>query len=294
MPKRLATVSFAPGGRSVLAADRFGDVYEVAVPPLECETPTAATPLADDAAPLLGHFATMTDVAASETRIATCDREGRVRVSRYPEAHDIVSFCLGHTSFVTRVAWISEGLLLSTGGDGTVRLWDADSGLQHAAVNVAGAESVVAGVATMRSSPGAVAVFVHEEKEVVLLAGVEEKTLRVAGRALVFDGEGGAVTGLCFDGDGRLLVSTQISAAIGCYQVDADGAGLTFVRDVCVDVEGGGSGDDDSATPGEWLASLRKSKFDAEWKGKKRRRDSTPQDASNGVEDEAPQDKTAP
>lgn len=282
MPKRLATVSFAPGGRSVLAADRFGDVFEVAVPSLECETPKAAAPLPDDAAPLLGHFATMTDVAASETRIASCDREGRVRVSRYPDAHDIISFCLGHTSFVTRVAWISEGLLVSTGGDGTVRLWNADTGLQHAAVNVGGAESVVAGVAVIRSSPAALAVFVHEEKEVVLIAGVEEKTLRVAGRVLIKDGEGGVVSGLCFDDEGLLWVSTRSSSAIGCYQVNANGAGLTFVRDVCVEVDGAGSSD--YATPGEWLASLRKSKFDAEWKGKKRRRESTSQAIPNSVE----------
>lgn len=271
MPKRLATVSFAPDGRSVHAADRFGDVYKVAVPSLECDTPTAASPMSDDSAPLLGHFATMTDVAASETRIATCDREGRVRVSRYPDAHDIISFCLGHTSFVTRVAWISEGLLVSAGGDGTVRLWNADSGLQHAVLNVAGAESVVAGIAVIRSSPAAVAVFVHEEKEVVLLVGVEEKTLRVGGRILIKDGAGGAVTGVCVEGDGLLWVSTRSSTAVGCYQVSADGADLSFVRDVCLEVDCAGPGD--SATPGEWLASLRKSKFDAEWKGKKRRRE---------------------
>lgn len=276
MPKRLATVSFSPDGRSVLAADRFGDVYEVAVPAADCETPTAATPLADDAAPLLGHFATMTGVAATETRIATCDREGRVRVSHYPDAHDIISFCLGHTAYVTRIAWTLEGLLVSTGGDGTVRLWEADKGSQLGVVNVGGPEAVVAGVAIGCLTPDLVILFIHGEKEVIVLAGVKEMTLRVAGRASISGGEGGAVSGVCFDKDGRLWVSTQSSTTIGAYKVSSDGESLNLVKEICVEVDGGGSSD--AATPGEWLASLRKSKFDAEWKGKKRRREDTPQD----------------
>jgi WD40 repeat protein len=48
-------------------------------------------------------------------------------------AHEIQSFCLGHSEFITCTAFVStpeltQGYLMSGSGDSTVRLWDITSG----------------------------------------------------------------------------------------------------------------------------------------------------------------------
>jgi hypothetical protein len=59
-----------------------------------------------------------------------------VRVSCLPTdvsagAHEIMSFCQGHRNFVTAVALVG-GLVVSGGGDGTLRLWNPlDGTLLH-------------------------------------------------------------------------------------------------------------------------------------------------------------------
>ncbi len=63
--------------------------------------------------------------------ILTADRDEKIRVSRYPAAHDIHCYCLGHTEFVTGLAVLrrqEEGLVLSSSGDGTVRCWNYETG----------------------------------------------------------------------------------------------------------------------------------------------------------------------
>ena len=60
----------------------------------------------------------------------------QVRVSCLPTdvsagAHEIQSFCQGHRNFVSAVALV-EGLVVSGGGDGTLRLWNPlDGTLLH-------------------------------------------------------------------------------------------------------------------------------------------------------------------
>ncbi|KAJ1943068.1 tRNA (guanine-N(7)-)-methyltransferase non-catalytic subunit trm82, partial [Linderina macrospora] len=62
--------------------------------------------------------------------VLTCDRDEKLRVSKYPNSYNIQSFCLGHTAFVTSVATAKFAVnnAVTGSGDGTVRLWDVESG----------------------------------------------------------------------------------------------------------------------------------------------------------------------
>ena len=58
--------------------------------------------------------------------IITCDRDEKIRVSKFPNAYNIACYCLGHTDFVTNLQVVhnfSENILLSASGDGSLRVW---------------------------------------------------------------------------------------------------------------------------------------------------------------------------
>lgn len=88
---------------------------------------------------LLGHTASMlTDVAIANNGSDNCllltsDRDEKIRISRFPETYIIEGFLLGHEAFVTGFALIpssSPTLLVSCGGDMTLRLWDLSAQIE--------------------------------------------------------------------------------------------------------------------------------------------------------------------
>jgi tRNA (guanine-N(7)-)-methyltransferase subunit TRM82 len=59
--------------------------------------------------------------------LLTSDRDEKIRISRFPETHVIEGFLLGHTAYVTGFVVLpspSSALIVSCGGDMTLRLWD--------------------------------------------------------------------------------------------------------------------------------------------------------------------------
>ncbi|GJP77357.1 hypothetical protein CLOP_g7765 [Closterium sp. NIES-67] len=161
VPKRVSAMGFNSDGRYLLFADKFGVVHALAVPPFANESastiPSSSNQLAmETAKQLLGHccsIITCLAVSHGSRFIATGDRDGKIRVSVFPDhplegAHEIQSFCLGHTGFLTALAFVgepasakrcetdgtvaasdgSQPLLLSAAADATVRLWDPQDG----------------------------------------------------------------------------------------------------------------------------------------------------------------------
>ncbi|NWJ00317.1 WDR4 methyltransferase, partial [Crypturellus undulatus] len=105
----------------ILVADKSGDVYSYSITEPQAEGKLE-----------LGHLSLLMDVALSpdDRYILTADRDEKIRVSLAKAPHNIVSYCLGHKEFVSKIFVIPNypDLLLSASGDSTVRLWEYRSG----------------------------------------------------------------------------------------------------------------------------------------------------------------------
>ncbi|XP_022189005.2 tRNA (guanine-N(7)-)-methyltransferase non-catalytic subunit WDR4 [Nilaparvata lugens] len=121
LQKRANKVRFSPKCDSIVVADKSGDVFLYSV-----KSPLDAGVL------ILGHLSMLLDVLISpdEKFIITCDRDEKIRVSSFPNAYKIHTYCLGHEEFVTSIQLLPhcQDILISTSGDGTVKLWDYKMG----------------------------------------------------------------------------------------------------------------------------------------------------------------------
>lgn len=141
----------------VVFADRFGDVYRWS--PAESGEPTL----------LLSHLAIVTALtfAGNGHFLVSGDNHEKIRVTSYPEACEIYSFCLGHTEQITALSPQGHGHVLSAAADGTLRLWTLDgenvstcdvgapiSGMGHAGSAIAVCcEDASAGLRSVTLSP---------------------------------------------------------------------------------------------------------------------------------------------
>ncbi|XP_061366999.1 uncharacterized protein LOC133310121 [Gastrolobium bilobum] len=130
--KRVTAVAISNDGSHVCFADKFGLVWVVDLNhAVACNKPT----------PLLSHYCsiiTSLEFSPDGRFILSADRDFKIRVTNFPDkplngAHQIQSFCLGHTEFVSCLGFLHvqecpQDLLLSGSGDSTVRLWDISSG----------------------------------------------------------------------------------------------------------------------------------------------------------------------
>lgn len=112
-PRAVSKIRFTPN-LDIVVADKTGDVYVYNL--LRGGEPTQ----------LLGHLSMLLDVIMTDDSkyIVTCDRDEKIRVSSYPGAYNIKSFCLGHDEFVLNLEFLNNKVLTSSSGDGTIRFWD--------------------------------------------------------------------------------------------------------------------------------------------------------------------------
>ncbi|PRP85560.1 tRNA (guanine-N(7)-)-methyltransferase subunit WDR4-like [Planoprotostelium fungivorum] len=161
--KKISTVEFGAhqdGGSRVIYADKFGDVYSSNITDM------------DSSELMLGHCSTVIYMLLSPRHdfILTADRDEKIRVSHYPNAFDIQSYCLGHTSLVSRlvIPAASQDLLISGGSDGTLRLWKYKTGQLLQTETLDASEKVKANVLSISHSPldGSIAVVVEGVKSI--------------------------------------------------------------------------------------------------------------------------------
>ncbi|KAL6101076.1 wdr4 [Pungitius sinensis] len=119
--RRCTSLMFNKAEDELLATDKSGDVYSFSV-----ETPQKGGELK------MGHLSMLLAVSMSpdDKYIITADRDEKIRVSPLASPHNIQSFCLGHQQFVSALL-VPSGhphWLLSGSGDGTMKLWEYESG----------------------------------------------------------------------------------------------------------------------------------------------------------------------
>ncbi|XP_065533110.1 tRNA (guanine-N(7)-)-methyltransferase non-catalytic subunit WDR4 [Lathamus discolor] len=119
--RRCTSLVITAAEDKILVADKSGDVYSYSI----------TDPQADGKLEL-GHLSLLLDVALSpdDRYILTADRDEKIRISLAKAPYYIVSFCLGHREFVSKIFVIPNypDLLLSASGDSTLRLWEYKSG----------------------------------------------------------------------------------------------------------------------------------------------------------------------
>jgi WD40 repeat protein len=94
---------------------------------------------------ILGHCSWVTTMFLNDSFLATGDRDKKLRISKYPKAYDILSYCLGQPTFISCIALLPSGVLLSGGGDGTLYSWNYTNGkmLQKLAIATGVVRSIV-------------------------------------------------------------------------------------------------------------------------------------------------------
>ncbi|KAI6674769.1 hypothetical protein NL676_002675 [Syzygium grande] len=135
--KRVSAVAVSNDGLFVCFADKFGVVWVVS---LKEDAENQALP-DKKAAPMLAHYCsiiTSLEFSPDGRFIVSADRDYKIRVTVVPKnpldgAHEIQTFCLGHSEYVSCLDFIHSpdyphGLLVSGSGDSSVRLWDVTSG----------------------------------------------------------------------------------------------------------------------------------------------------------------------
>mmetsp|Transcript_98633 Transcript_98633/g.306956 ORF Transcript_98633/g.306956 Transcript_98633/m.306956 type:complete len:360 (-) Transcript_98633:75-1154(-) len=107
------------GDARILIADRFGDVYR-----WQWEKGASS----DEPQLLFSHLAIVTAMVMTESGrfLVTGDNHEKIRVSCYPQAAEIYSFCLGHLGQITALGTLGEQAVVSGSTDGTLRVWSLD------------------------------------------------------------------------------------------------------------------------------------------------------------------------
>lgn len=114
-------IRFTADSRQLVVADKTGDCF---LWKFQDSSSADGTGLV----PVCGHLSMVMDVFFNEDQSAliTCDRDEKIRVTAYPDTHNLLAYCMGHREYVSQVELMPHNTnwLVSISGDQTVRVWD--------------------------------------------------------------------------------------------------------------------------------------------------------------------------
>jgi hypothetical protein len=217
--KRPITCAFAGAPDAVAVADRHGDAFLCDWSALRPDV----TPEQDEFAADFGTLSSITallPLPAGARRLAAANRDEQVFIVRVPEVYEIVAFCLGHEAFVTSLAYTTPAaaphltVLLSAGGDASVRAWNAITGAPLADFQIRPNHTPVATITGVEP-------ILAPEFVIRSLAAFDNNVYYVTQNGAVFHillaaGVDGAP--LCFVGPPKLLVPANASCAVAVAQ----------------------------------------------------------------------------
>ncbi|KAJ3190213.1 WD repeat-containing protein 4 [Gaertneriomyces sp. JEL0708] len=198
--KRANCVTFTTDDK-VLIGDKFGDVYSFSITDDKADQPL-----------ILGHVSMILDMAVSKDGrwVLTADRDEKVRVSRYPHAYDIQAFCLGHTSYVSKIHIpdFAPDVLISGGGDSFLVVWNYLDGQNVQQVEFSSPGPVIGIVSHAESR--IVAVALEGESFVLIYDASDIKAIKETQRVSIPS----EALSLAFDKTGTLFIPTLESGVI--------------------------------------------------------------------------------
>lgn len=146
----------------------------------------------------MGHVSQVTDLVLTDDYLITSDVDEHIRVSNFPNAYDIHTYCLGHASFISRLCIIND-LLVSGGGDSYICLWDYKSGTKLDSKEI----NNDCGIIAMSSYKNKL--LIATEKSSILTFWNVEKTLNFANEVDLEH----PILDATFDSKGNIWVSTS-------------------------------------------------------------------------------------
>lgn len=145
-----AAAAAPPAAEAVLiASDKFGDAFAFPDPDVGSKKRW-----------LLGHTGSIVTALAGslDSRfLLSADREERIRVSHFPAAYNVESFCLGHTRFVTALHVLRQGVPLPGWGAASPAAAEAPSPAASSSASAASSSSAADASAPFPSAAAAVA-----------------------------------------------------------------------------------------------------------------------------------------
>jgi len=207
VPRCLLAVCFDEEEQSVYMGDKCGNVYKYKVEGGENE---------EKQPPIIGHISMLTDITCTPNYVITCDTDERVRVSDVTKPYVIQSFCLGHHEFVHKLVPVEGGNLVTTSGDGSVKMWKMEDGTELASVRLfdgINEDKVFADMISYSHKAGHIAVASSKSNQIQILKVTEnsfekQKDLKLDEKIVDF----------CFCGDKlNVLVSVDEKLKIQVY-----------------------------------------------------------------------------
>uniref|UniRef100_A0A7S1THT1 WD repeat-containing protein 4 homolog n=1 Tax=Compsopogon caeruleus TaxID=31354 RepID=A0A7S1THT1_9RHOD len=274
--KRLSYLEFSGDARFLIVADKVGDIHRVALATISGESNEEE----ESEAPWMGHFGLVTCISLGVGRVASGDREGKIRVSRYPDSFVIDSFCLGHKTAVSCVSFVDDSacLLLSGDASGHVCLWDASNGdlLDEKILDDDSPQPIVGITPFISESRSGVAVLKHQSSDVYIFHEViRSRAIREESRIGLDVPLSGMVTGYPdFLWASSLQANEGQDSAVIISLVSDAAHSQTLQMAISQALRSSLSNLDPSGPlilPGEWISALSKKQYQANWKKKKRR-----------------------